>query len=333
MVYKNNNLIKISTIITALVIIAMTNPAMALTVNDNETANISVTISTITMVNIDPYVLTWSGLNPGDIGNATEETTGYFAIQIENIGSNNITHIWFNSSYPSSRPFGTANSSAYDAGNFVVLARENLSEIPTGATASYCADLSNSTYDERYGRYKYPNRVEYPEVRTLVYLKDDNGIMPPLDKDYGRFRFANEEFFWMISNATDCGGNDFLIGNDSHTSTQTGTVDFQGSDVATVSLVATPIEGWCYGNISSHSHLDGYGVLVQNGTSGADRKVQLVWWNKDALTNGMVGHYLFEGENLVPGQSTAACIKVYVPYGVNEGSVETGILTVVVNSV
>lgn len=332
MVNKFNDTIKRLAIITALLIMAMINPITALDNNDTETANISVEISAITMVNIDPYVLTWEGLNPGDIGNATEETTDYFAIQIENIGSKNITHIWFNSTYPSSRPFGTANTSAYDAGNFVVLARENLSEISGGATASYCADLSNSTYDGRYGRYKYPNRVEYPEVRSLVYLKDNNGKMPPENMDYGRFRFANEEYFWMLSNATDCGGENFLIGNDSHTSTKSGTIDFTKSDVVTVSLAATPVEGWCYGNITGHSHLNSYGVLVQNGTSGGDRKVQLVWWNKDALTSGLVGHYLFEESNLVPGNSTAACIKVYVPYGVNEGSVKTGILTVIVNS-
>ena len=332
MVYKFNDITKISIIITALVIMAMTNPVMALDVNDTETANISVTISTVTMVNIDPYILTWEGLNPGDIGNATKETTNYFAIQIENIGSNNITHIWFNSSYPSSRPFGTANTTAYDAGNFVVLAKENLSEIPGGATASYCADLSNATNDGRYGRYKYPNRVEYPEVRSLVYLKDDAGNMPPSNRDYGRFRFANEEYFWMVINDTNCSGKVFHIGNESHTATQSGTVDFSGTDDVEITL-STPSEGWCYGNITGHSHLNGYGVLVQNGISGSNRKVQLVWWNKDALTSGQVGHYFYEGSNLVPGQSTAACIKVYIPYGVNEGAVKTGVLTVVVNSV
>jgi len=323
--YRNLNSLAavVLSILAAIVMLSATSaPALALTVNDTETANISVIISTVTMVNLDPYVLSWQGLQPGDIGTNDTEVNNYFAIQIENIGSHNITHIWFNATYPSSNPFGTANVSAYDAGNFVVLATE-----PTGgATASSCNAL------DKYDDYKYPNRVEYPEVRSLVYVRDPNGNMPPENFDYGRFRFADEEFFWMVSNDTDCSGKTFYIGNVSHTETRTGTVDFSSStDIVQVNL-NTAVEGWCYGNISGHSELDGYGVLVQNGTSGANRKVMLVWWNKDALSTGAVGHYFYEG-NLVPGNSTAACIKVYIPYGVYEGTVKTGILTVVVNSV
>ena len=326
------NLGVLATIFSILSIVGITIlssvPTLALTVNDTETANISVTIGTVTMVNLDPYVLSWQGLNPGEIGNSTYESNGYFAVQIENIGSHNITHIWFNTTYPTSRPFGTANVSAYDAGNFVVLAKENLSEVPGGATASYCEGL------DKYGRYKYPNRVEYPEVRSLVYLRDPGGNMPPQGYDYGRFRFADEEYFWMVSNSSSCEGQTFYIGVNPHTETQTGSVDFNNSaERVTVTLSSPAVDGWCYGNISGHSELGGYGVAVQNGTSGANRKVALVWWNKDFISNGAIGYYLFEGQNLVPGQSTAACIKVYIPYGVYEGTVKTGILTVLVNSV
>lgn len=299
---------------------------LAVPVNDTETANISVTISTKTMVNIDPYVLTWAALEPGTIGNYSGEQNGYFAIQIENIGSHNITHIWFNATYPAERPFATANATKYDAGNFVVLAKEP----GAGANASNCEVLG------KYADFKYPNLVEYPEVRALVYVRDDNNNMPPLNRDYGRFRFASEEYFWMISNATNCGGGSFMIGNNAHTELSTGTVDFSDVDHVTISLAATGEDGWCYGTVGGGHNLTGYGVLVQNATSGATRKVMLVWWNKDALDSGSVGEYFWNSTTdgpMVPGNSTAACIKVYIPYGVYEGTVNTGILTVLANSV
>ncbi|MGC9310103.1 MAG: hypothetical protein ACP5E4_00070 [Candidatus Aenigmatarchaeota archaeon] len=327
---RSSNLLENSAIgILALAAIAMvmSMPAvMAVDVNDTETANISITISTKTMVNIDPYLLTWSALEPGSIGNFSNEDNGYFAIQIENIGSHNITHIWFNTTYPTSRPFATADADSYDAGNFVVIAEEP----GGGATNTSCDALG------KYSDFKYANLVEYPEVRSLVYIKDDAGNMPPQNRDYGRFRFADEEYFWMIINETDCQGKTFYIGNTPHTEADTGTVDFTGSDKTTVTLGAVAESGWCYGTVGAGHNLTGYGVLVQNDTSGASRKVMLVWWNIDALDSGSVGTYFWNSTtdgNLVPGNSTAACIKVYIPYGVYEGTIKEGTLTVLANSV
>ncbi|MBN2095767.1 MAG: hypothetical protein JW727_07005 [Candidatus Aenigmarchaeota archaeon] len=316
-----------SNILLAIAILAATicSPALAVDWNDTETANVSITISTKTMVNIDPYLLTWNALEPGSIGNYSNEANGYFAIQVENIGSHNITYIWFNASYPTARPFATASAQNYDAGNFIVIAREPAG----GANSSNCNDLN------KYSDFKFPNLVEYPEVRALVYVKDDAGNMPPQNRDYGRFRFADEEYFWMISNATDCGGGSFMIGNNAHTEATTGTVDFQAANHVTVSLNAAGEDGWCYGTVGAGHNLTGYGVLVQNATSGATRKVMLVWWNKDAINSGSVGTYFWNTTNdgpIVPGNSTAACIKAYVPYGVNEGTVKEGVITVFASS-
>jgi hypothetical protein len=326
---KSRNILSyrlVSTLAIAVFVAIFATPAaLALDVNDSETANVSITISTKTMVNIDPYVLTWAALEPGSIGNGSLETNGYFAIQVENIGSHNITHVWFNTSYPTERPFATANATMYDAGNFVVLA----SEPAGGATLASCSVL------DKYSDYKYPNLVEYPEVRELVYVKDDNQAMPPINRDYGRFHFADEEYFWMIDNATDCASGSFMIGNVPHTEVATGSVDFSNvANYEAVTLNAAGEEGWCVGTVGGTHNLTGYGVLVQNATSGAGRRVMLAWWNKDAADS--VGHYFWDTSTsgpLVPGNSTAACIKVYIPYGVYEGTIKTGILTVIANSV
>jgi hypothetical protein len=313
--------------IAVFVAVFATPAALALTVDDSESANVSVTVSTKTMINIDPYVLTWAAMEPGSIGNASGESNGYFAVQIENIGSHNITHIWFNTTYPATTPFATASAASYDAGNFVVLATEP----GTGANATACNDL------DKYDDFKFANLVEFPEVRSLVYVKDDAGKMPPIDRDYGRFRFADEEYFWMIDNATDCEGNNFYLGKVPHTETSTGSVDFSVvGNRLTIAMGATAENGWCYGTVGGTHNLTGYGIAVQNATSGADRQVALVWWNKDFLPSGSIGEYFWNSTtmgDLVPGNSTAACIKVYVPYGVYEGTVNTGILTVVANSV
>jgi len=287
-------------------------PVRALEVNDTDTVNISIRVANRTMIDVNPAALVWTGINPGGVG--YPDDSGYFAIQIENIGSHNITHIWFNATYPTTRPFASGTNTVYDAGNFVVLAREPAG----GATQTSCEGVT----------YYFPNRLEYNESRSLVYLKDPSGNMPPdtSSYSYGRFRNSSYEYFWMVSRGTNCVGQTFYIGNTPHTETQTGTTDFTGTDVTSFNLAASSSHpGWCYGNITAGHPLEGYTVYVKNETYD---QVFFVHWNKD-FEEGST-EYFFSG-NLVPGNSTVACIQVWVPYGVYEGWVSQGTLTVLVN--
>jgi len=306
------------TVISLQLVIAQPNPG-TLDANDTDTATVSVELASRTMVDVNPASLTWTGVNPGSEGDSDDEVGGFFAIQIENIGSHNITHIWFNATYPSSRPFATGTNESYNAGNFVVLSKENV------------------------GEYYFPNRVEYNESRSLVYLKDPGGNMPPSGYSYGRFRNTSYEYFWMTPNDdSDCVGDTFYIGTSPHTETQTGKTDFtSATNRCSKTLSASSESGWCYVDLSDADCggdagiFDQYTIYVKNQTFD---QVIFYHWNKDTPDTTSNAAYFWDasgdpGIPLLPGNSTVADIRVWVPYGVYEGYVTQGTLTVVVNDV
>jgi len=282
-----------------------------LTANDSESATVAVNISSKVMVDITPSTFTWSPVDPGGVGDNNTEANNYYAIQIENIGSKNITHVWFNASYPTSNPFGTGTNSA-DAGNFVVLSK-------------------NTSSNE----FWFINRVEYNTTTELVYLRDPDGNMPPNASKYiyGRYHNASNEYFWMIDKVTNCNESATIyIGNTSHSKTQTGTTDFKDGDVESFSLFT--YKNYGYADIDT-GPLNGLCVAVTHDCT----RVFFSKWNADApfhLCSNVNYAYDYNETGtptpLVPGDSFAMNIKVHVPFGIYEGST-TGTITAIVNSV
>ena len=84
---------------------------------DDEGSTIDITVGSQTLIDLTPASFSWTGLNPGDVGTVHQA-------QIENIGSTNLTHIWFNVTQPTSNPYGTGSNGSYDAANFVWISRE-----------------------------------------------------------------------------------------------------------------------------------------------------------------------------------------------------------------
>jgi len=286
-----------------------------LQVNDTESTNVTVTVSSVVMVDINPASFTWTGVEPGSVGGPNEETNGYFAIQIENIGSRNITHIWFNNSWSTGREFATGTNTNIDSGNFVVLAREG-------------------------GNYYFSGRREWNESRSLVYLKDFAGSIPPASNYYyGRFHNASYEYFWMTDASTYCNttGHTIRIGNTPHTESQTGSTNFQTGSGQYTEITLTNAGGsdasWGYAAITS-GPLSGYCIAVYYTCD----QVIFYKWNKDAPggTSCTNAEYFWDANSnpgfpLVPGNSTVANIRVFVPYGIYEGQLKKGFLTVFVN--
>ena len=303
----------IKMLIIALALFFMISVASAEDLTGNVT--VSVTVSSVTWVNIDPETFSWT-VNPGSEGGPAQEGSGYGYIQIENIGSRNITKIWFNNSFESSRPFGTGSNASYDSGNYVVIGNET--DTPTGA-------------------FFFPNRVEFNESRSIVYLKDVDGNMPPSSHWwYGRFRNASFEYFWMMKNNTEglCNytGN-FYIGKVPHTRTQTGSVDFSNAgNRDTVSLTAIAGTGWAVGSIPGTNANGGYCVAMKYTCD----QVFFYKWNVDmpgAFAQCTTATYFLNATStsagaLVPGESIVARIRVRVPYGVYEGISKQGLLQV-----
>jgi hypothetical protein len=251
-------------------------------------------------------------VNPGSVADSAKEANGYSAIQIENIGSANITHVWFNATYPTSRPFGTGNPSAQNAGNFVVLSKNMTSTAYWGI-----------------------NQLEYNETTTLYYVKDRAGNMPPngANYKYGRFHNASGEYFWMIDAVTNCHttGTHIYIGNISHTKTQTGTTNFQTGAFKTVTLTNIGDNSYGYADITG-GPLSGLCVAVSSNCN----RVFFSKWNADEpfhlCTNVNYAWDSATDGNLVPGDSFAMGIKANIPYGIAAGS-STGRITAIVNAI
>ncbi|MBN2014252.1 MAG: hypothetical protein JW778_03640 [Candidatus Altiarchaeota archaeon] len=286
-----------------------------LTKDESDYINITVNVSTECMIDVQPAALAWDGVAPGSVGDNNTEVLGdhYFAIQIENIGSRNITRVWFNATYPAASPFARGSAAFTDAGNYVVLSNDTSSTNPP----------ANGFF--------FINRVEYNETRQLVYLRDPAGNLPPNSGTYtyGRFRNATNEYFWMYDQTYgNCNTSGTLwIGTEPHTRTQTGTTNFQsqaiGGTFTTTQLTTYNCAGLSYavGNVNSSSPLAGYSVAMSP-------TCQLFFsrWNRDCpfdysgttavFADDVVG---FPTATLWPGDSFALAIKVYVPYGIYEG--------------
>ncbi|VVB52455.1 Uncharacterised protein [uncultured archaeon] len=330
------------TIVTALLlcgILFLINPAesQALQVNSTDSSTVSVSISSVTNVNIDPNALSYSGCTPGADCVNTSESSKFFAMQIENIGSHNITHAWFNVSQPTARPFGTGLATSFDAGNFVVLQNES---------GDYTAPAGGSL------DFLWVDALEYNETRNLVYLTDPDGVIPPRLDRYmiGRFHNASYEYYWMLQNGTGglCNTSDtkLYIGITPHTKTLQGSIDFSvAGNRQLVTLTTDGGQGWAVGAIAgtggANTRLGPYCVAANSACS----KVRIYRWNMEApgATNAACTQALyFVGATtdtqsryttapFLPGTSRVVNIRIRVPFGVYEGSVTQGTLTVIVN--
>lgn len=286
--------------------------------NASSTINITVQVGIKTIVVIDPDSLTWTGgeaVEPGSEGIVK-------AIQIENMGSTNISKLWANTSYEKSSPFGIGNASKYDAGNFIAISKTN----------------GSSDY------FFFVNRVDYNETHQNIYL-----ILPAGTSGFGRFRDGGNEYFWAVTPNTNCTDGNFSIGKVPHTENQSGTVDLTNCDNTLVnptggqscrsgSLSAITSGayagnwGWADLYVGPNSDYNNYSVAVN-----ADCNITMFYhWNMDApgATDGSNTHAEYLSESaLYPGGAVIMYVKVKVPYGTAAGNVGKGFLTITAQSV
>lgn len=279
-------------------------------VNSSDTISIYVTVAELTAVTITPDSLTWTNINPGSIGDGK-------AIQIENIGSTNISKVWFNNSYPTTLPYGSANFNLHDAGNFLVVKR-------------------NQSGDELWF---HPNLVEYNESE-LIYLTLAPGV-----KTHGRFRDGNAEYFWALKNDSKggCTNGTIYIGVEPHNSTQQGTIDLSS---CTLNLQQTGTTGCRTGEITRYNATWGYADVMIGRDGGIHTGLnysimvkedctQIIFykWSIDLPTAQYTNNdEPFTTQTIYPGGSIIANVNVHVPYGVPTGQ-KTGQLTVFVQAV
>lgn len=341
---------------TALTLLLFLTVMLTFSATAQETENnldVNVNISEKTIVDIQPKTFSWgaggSQVQPGDIAGPDKEANGYGRIQIENLGSVNITQLWFNTTFPSERPFGTGNADLYDSANFIAL------------------DSNDSDVTDHN---QFVNRKEYgldqsagADTQDIIYLDT------PSNWDYGRFRDSSNEYFWAVD---DTGGGDldgatFRIGVDHHNESQTGSTNLDeqcqggdevGSNTECNGYSLTANGDWAYTDVevgaldSTENSIDGDGKyycavmnstqVTKNGADESDRPaVYFLKWNKgfpsanqgdcSFATNYTIGS---DGqfESLTPGQWITRNIRARVPYGVVSAELPTGSLYVLANS-
>lgn len=293
-------------------------------INVTDTATIDLNVSELTLIDMNPAEFTWTGVDPGT--NTTRKQ-----VQIENVGSTNFTKIWFNVTQPASRPFGTGDPSNYVASNFLWIAKENQDD-----DAAYFAI----------------DRLEFNETRSLIYLTDPDGNMPPngTKYNYGRFRNTSFEYFWFTDakDTGDCTGATFYVGDSFHSQIVTGSIDFSSCSGALTDAPGAscrsgtlndpgPTTGyqgtWCYSAINIGGK--NYTIAVNNDGS----QVRWYHWNVRAPggtdfaeTNPPHNDYFSSNLVIYPGNSTVADLKIYLPYGVAKDDVSQGTLTVICRS-
>jgi len=290
------------------------NPSDAVT--SSSQVNVSVQVATRTMIDVNPETIEWIGLEPGeeggpdDVSNQNVNAPG--SIQIENTGSTNITKIWFNVSQPSARPFGTGDNGSYDAGNFIAIAKHNT------------------------GQYYFVNRLDFNESQEIVYL-----YVPGPSWKYGRIRHASNEYFWAVNISANplqnCGNMPLRIGLRPHNISSTGSTNFadglSGTEYQefTVSIMNA---NWGYVDMNSGPFANYCAIIPRPACD----KIYIYHWDMDAPGAGLYcfsASYFWDNATngeLKPGESVIADIVVRVPYGVYQGYVKEGVLTVIAQS-
>ncbi len=273
--------------------------------NETGNATVSLTIGSKTMIDITPSVLDYGTQDPGSaIENYTYNSQNLSQIQIENIGSTNLTDVWFNTTRPGSRPFGTGVVTNYDAANFLA--------------------IKNSTMGV--SEFAFVDRLEFNHTKDIVYL-----TLPTNYKRQGRLHVGPNEYFWATaSNGNYCNGSGsgkLHIGTTAHTQDSTGDIDL--SDGGEHSILSSGDSSW---------------GLVQEFTVGSASycaavsadcsQVRFYRWNADAPGAGTCTlDERYQTTDLYPGASFAVDVKLYVPYGVPVGAVTNGTLTVIATAV
>jgi len=290
-------------------------------VNQTDTITVNVEVAQRTLVNVNPTSLSWSSGGSDSVYPGSDSSVK--AIQIENIGSTNITQIWFNTTYPDSNPFASGTASTHNAGNFIAL-RENSSS----------------------AKWFFANRVDWKEQQALIYVTIPSGWT---SGQYGRFKISDHEYFWAANESTlgkGCNetGAYFRIGKDPHNESNQGTVDLTTCDATLTDAAGgndcragtltndASNSGWGYADVfvGPNSDYYNYTVAVNHGCN----TTMWVHWNMDApgASGGTHAQY-FRNSTLVPGNLTIANVMARVPYGVHYGTTTPGTLTILVQAI
>lgn len=340
------------------VVVALSVGMASMASANSEDSDVNVTVSSDVALDVKPSELSYSGVNPGELDDLSDD--GFFAVELENIGSESLEEIYAEATMPAATPFGSGDNTAYNTGNFLVTSTS------TAVDQGTDAGIANTQEDQRF---HFVNRLEFTESPEPSYIQTTSEAeldIGDLDSvDVGRFRTGSESYFYAIYHDEGTAGacadtaNDdsfVFVGTEEHTSTNLGTFDFtiddpsvadgesaEPSDTNVTKYELTNNDGegeW--GHTSSSVSLDDENYQLYTYCDDTDPGHTIrTRFNVD-VTSPVTDDNLNEGgagaskeilsstsETLEPGASFPLDIGVHVPEGVAVGDMEAGRLSII----
>ncbi|MFB6213098.1 MAG: hypothetical protein ABEJ07_00835 [Candidatus Nanohaloarchaea archaeon] len=265
----------------------MTSSVTAATDSSQRNATVNVTIGSEVAIDVHPQRLKYTGLNPGQTADETQEERGFGTVELENVGSRVIERVWVNATQTTSQSafYGSTNPSSFDSANFLQI-RPAASDSPP-----LQGDTGNWTYVNRrdYGAYNNSLNPEYIHAPDSGdYYVDVSGTTATSASEVaiGRFRMGDQEYFWALPVGGNgaCNGdstntfNTLLIAKQPHNSTDTVPVDFTATDGS---------NGPDGGTDAGYNTIPGRDYVIQNITNNAGNNYGVVGAGSDSNTNGV----------------------------------------------
>jgi len=222
-------------------------------------------------------------------------------LTINNTGDQNISSIYLYVTNPSQDPIGTGDAASYDTGNFIL--------------------FQNST-----SQAFFSNHAEFNQTNPIYVTLPSNSV------SQGRVRFGYSEYFWSLrsgsSTSNNCTNGTIFVGTSVHNKTNIGDIDLSDNSGTQLSVIDSGLRGASDITIGT----DEYCGIIESNCS----KITIVKWNKGNIPydSGSVcnNDYNIYTGTLQPNQTINITIFTQIPYGVGEGNLKQGIITVVVSA-
>lgn len=299
-----------------------------LTAQDSEQdSEITVEIDEETIVDIQPDDLAYGtdgNLGVGEIAGPEEEQDDTGNLFIENLGSESIDNVWFETGAEEMDEDPFLGNGAYDPSNFIALGSDG-------------DDLEDDPYLGQ-----FIDRKEFvmddEDTESFIFMDVEDGW------NLGRFRVTNQEFFFAIEEVdSNPDGVTFRIADEPRvveaegSDGQGGTTDLTSGDdfeevtfdadgTATVEIGSTDPDG------SDPIPEQEYCIKADFDEGNAPASVRFIQWNPQVDGCGGEASFGTEGGSLEPGDILTQEIRLFVPFGVEAGTLPDGTLTILAES-
>jgi hypothetical protein len=277
--------------------------------SDNST--ISVNVGQVSEITVLPTSLSWANIPPG--GDGTTQS-----LDIQNTGSTPVSQIHAYVSTldnETTRPYGGDAVEDYAATGVVVIRNET----------------NTSIYFAGRIEWNWTEDISYKDISALGNGACDGGAD---NCSWGFIRNSSYEYMWAISNGTDATESGFCNLTDAQLALEsdedTGAVDGSTRTPTTGDITNNGADAyWSYFHVTRADHLlaDSCVAVSWNCTKIYLYKYDMRSGATDDFDTCTYARYLQETD-LNPREEHTITLNVYMPYGIPDGNMATGIIYV-----